>query len=329
MTVWLVYGDDEVLLAGRVNALVNEFVGSADRSLMVDDLDGVDYAIAAIVDAAQTPPFLTDTRVVVARGVERFTTDELPVLAAYLADPLPTTALILATAGGRAPKLLSDAVKRGGGDVVSSDVSSRARDRLTWIDEQLAASGLRVDAAARNVVAETLGEDINRLGAVLETLESTFGAGARLHADDIRPFLGDAGAVPPWELTDAIDRGDTAAALANLSRLVRGGERHPLQILATLHAHYTRMLRLDGAGASDEATAAALLGMKGSTYPARKALDQGRRLGHDGVARAVNLLAAADLDLRGAKEWSGDLVLEVLVARLSKLGPSRGVSRRS
>jgi hypothetical protein len=43
----------------------------------------------------------------------------------------------------------------------------------------------------------------------------------------------------------------------------------------------------------------------------------------------VNLLAAADLDLRGAKEWSGDLVLEVLVARLSKLGPSRAVSRRS
>ena len=104
------------------------------------------------------------------------------------------------------------------------------------------------------MVAETLGEDINRLGALLETLESTFGAGARLHADDIRPFLGDAGAVPPWDLTDAIDRGDTAVALANLSRLLRGGERHPLQILATLHAHYTRMLRLDGAGASDEAT---------------------------------------------------------------------------
>jgi hypothetical protein len=29
------------------------------------------------------------------------------------------------------------------------------------------------------------------------------------------------------------------------------------------------MLRLDGASAGDEATAAALLGLKGSTYPAR------------------------------------------------------------
>ena len=38
-----------------------------------------------------------------------------------------------------------------------------------------------------------------------------------------------------------------------------------------------------------------------------------------GIARAVQLLAAADLDLRGETALSGELVLEVLVARLSKL----------
>jgi DNA polymerase-3 subunit delta len=37
------------------------------------------------------------------------------------------------------------------------------------------------------------------------------------------------------------------------------------------------------------------------------------------VVRAIGLLAQADLDLRGAKEWPDELVMEVLVARLSRL----------
>jgi DNA polymerase-3 subunit delta len=88
--------------------------------------------------------------------------------------------------------------------------------------------------------------------------------------------------------------------------------------MAILHTHYSRLLRLDGSGAHDEKTAAELLGVK-SGFQARKALDQSRRLGHDGIARAIALLAGADLDLRGAKEWPDELVMEVLVARLARL----------
>ena len=39
------------------------------------------------------------------------------------------------------------------------------------------------------------------------------------------------------------------------------------------------------------------------------------------MVRAVDLLAEADLDLRGGKAWPDDLVLEVLVARLARLAP--------
>jgi DNA polymerase-3 subunit delta len=104
-----------------------------------------------------------------------------------------------------------------------------------------------------------------------------------------------------------------------LHRMMTGGGRHPLVITATLHTHYTRLLRLDGAQVADEATAAQLLGMTGSTFPARKALAQARRLGSAGIHRAINLLAEADLGLKGAIDWPGELVLEVLVARLSRL----------
>jgi DNA polymerase-3 subunit delta len=85
-----------------------------------------------------------------------------------------------------------------------------------------------------------------------------------------------------------------------------------------------RVARLDGAGVSNERDAAAVLGIKGSTFPARKALNVAKALGPKGSRRAVALLAEADLTLRGGgTAWPGELVLEVLVARLSRLGGSR------
>ena len=75
------------------------------------------------------------------------------------------------------------------------------------------------------------------------------------------------------------------------------GGRHPLQLMAILHGHYGRLARLDGVAVASEAQAADVLGIKPG-FPAKKALTQYRRLGGDGVRRAIDLLAAADLDLR-------------------------------
>ena len=91
-----------------------------------------------------------------------------------------------------------------------------------------------------------------------------------------------------------------------------------MQLMAILHTHYGRLARLDGVDARSEADAATALGIKPG-FPARKALTQHRRLGGSGVRRAIDLLAAADLDLHGARDLPDDIVMEVLVARLSRL----------
>lgn len=320
LAAYYVKGDDAVLVAQAVRALVPSLLEGDDEGLAVDDVSGDEADVAAVVDAAQTPPFLTARRVVIARDVGRFSSDELAPLLAYLADPLPTTAMVLVAGGGQTSRKLLDAVRKVG-HVVDASVPT-GKGRQSWLASKLKDAPVRLDAAAAAALGEHLGEDVARVDGIVDTLAAAFGEGARLTVDDLEPFLGDPGATAPWDLTDAIDRGDTAAALDHLHRLLGGG-RHPLVVLASLHTHYGRMLRLDGADVADEAAAASALALTGSTFPARKALAQARRLGHPAIGRAITLLSEADLALKGAIEWPPELVLEVLVARLSRLAPRR------
>jgi DNA polymerase-3 subunit delta len=323
--VYLVRGDDEVILRDAARELIHRLLGDVDAGLAVEEIgrdrfqpsDAPEPTIAPLVQAAQTPPFLTERRVVVGRDLDAFTrAEQVAALVSYLDDPLPTTSLVLVWGQGRIPKSLTDAVKRCGGEQVDT---SPGRKVEAWVDEQLAAAGVKLDRAATDRLVGWLGDDPQRLVGLIGTLVGAFGEGARLGVEDIEPLLGEGGGVPPWELTDALDRGDIATALAKLRRMLDGGGRHPLVVMATLHGHYSRMLQLDGADVRGDKDAAALLGLRGSTFPARKALQQARRLGHDRVVEAISLIADADIDLRGGKAWPEDLVLEVLVARLARL----------
>lgn len=332
-TVALLHGDDQVLLANAVRDRVAGLVGDGDRSLMVAELiedaylEDDDYRIAPLVDAAQTPPFLTGRRVVVGREMGRFSTvDSLGPLLSYLENPLETTDLVLVWEKGPAlqrlgavPKRLSEAVAAAGGEVVGAGVPRGRDGAAKWMDTQIAAAGLRLRAGAKRLLADHLGEDMSRLPAVLTTLASAYGPDQALDADDVAPFIWEAGSVPPWELIDAMESGNITDALEKLRRMLHAGGRNEMQVLSTLYSHHNRLLRLDGADAADEKQAAELLGLKGSTFPARKALRQSRKLGSKRIARSIELLAQADLDLRGATAVPPEAVLEVLVARLAQL----------
>jgi DNA polymerase III subunit delta len=322
-TAWLINGEDAGLLAGTVGDLVNELVGTAERSLVLEDFSGEELDVAAVAGACQTPPFLADRRVVVLREAGRFNLDQLQPLLSYLEEPLPTTRLVVAGGGGTLPVKFVNAFKSlPGTALVNTDVTGR--EAHSWVSERIARAPVKLDAAAASAVEAHLGEDLSRLSTLLSTLEAAYGSGATVGPEELEPYLGQPGSVPPWDLTDAIDKGETEAALTVLHRLMEAGARHPLVILAILHRHFGNILRTQSPAITSESEAAGALGIaKGrSTYPARKALDAARRLGPRGSGDAIIALADAELALKGRLDWEPEVVLEVLVARLCRISRS-------
>jgi DNA polymerase-3 subunit delta len=296
---------------------------SAGDDEPADDDDGGDSvempAFTAVTNALSSPPFMTACRVVVVREIGNLSADQSKWLAGWIGDPLDGVHLVLAAGGGRTPVALDKAVKAHG--EVTGPATESTADVLK---HQLADAHVKLapDAAAR--VAEHLGEDAGRVPELVDLWHSAYGDDAVLDLGDIDQYLGDLGTAGPFELTNAIDRGDVPRALEVLHRMLSATSAaqpkplHPMQIMGSLSGHYRRLLRLDDPDIVTKEQAADALGMK-SPGGARFPLEASKRLGTDGLREAMRLLANAELDLRGASGLDERTVTEVLIARLAAL----------
>ncbi|MBK5287905.1 MAG: hypothetical protein JJE46_05490 [Acidimicrobiia bacterium] len=345
--VYIVKGSDPVLRNRELSTLLDGLVGTDDRSFCVeehtvpgkatatgdeddestDDTGGADAIVTAIVNAAQSPPFMTARRIVVVRDYEALPAGACAPIVDVIGDLLDTTDLVFVAGGGRVVKALGDALKganvRGGTAEKINDVLQRELDR----------AGLSMKADAARTVAEHLGDDAGRLGGLVDLWASTYGGGHRLELDEVTPYLNESGAVRPYVLNNHIEAGDVASALEVLDRLLtvtsptQPKPLHPLQVLGILSGRYRKLARLDSDTVVTVDDAHRVWGGKGSTFPAKKALDAARSLGPGGFAPAFDILHRADIQLKGASGLPEGTVLEIAVARLANLhrgGSGRG-----
>jgi DNA polymerase-3 subunit delta len=319
-----------------VHNVVATALEDLDPSFALQDFTAKDVTSAGgesvaprVLEALNTPPFLVNRRVVVLRDAQSLLADEVADLLAWIADPAPAVVLVLAVVGTRAHKLVKAA-----GEVVEVNVGSRSAERVSFVELKLAEYRVTIDHGTAQRVADQVGDDVARIDALARTLASIFGS-SPLNYSHIEPYLGDAGDVPEWDLTDAIDSGDATKAIVVARRMLDSKGRAGLQIVNILQRHYLRMARLEGSGVRGADDAGALLGIKG--FPATKALQMSQRLGTERIATAVHWIANADVALKGGVSYGGkDLdtdmdvteltVVEILVARLAKM--TQGARRR-
>lgn len=331
-----VVGTDATMVYDALHNVIGRALGDLDPSIALQDFTVKDVTatsaesiISKVIEALNTPPFLAERRVVVVRDAQLLVAQEAAQLGEWMAEPAPATVLVVAVVGAKSHRLAKAA-----DEVVEVNVGTRGADRVAFVKAKMGEYGVVIDQSTAQRVADQVGDDVARVDALARTLQSIYGT-APLNFARLEPYLGEAGDVPLWDLTDSIDAGDAARAITVARRMLTSRQRAGLQIVSALERHYLNMARLEGSGVATKDEAASLLGI--SAFPASKALAMSERLGARRLATAVGWITDADLALKGSLSYGGrdldsDLdateltVIELLVARLARL--SYGARRR-
>lgn len=327
----VVVGTDATMVYDALRHVVTAALGGLDPSVALQDFTVKDVTtaggsvLAAVLEALYTPPFLVERRVVVVRDAQGLSGEETAALAAWMREPAPGVVVVVAVVGAKSHKLVGAA-----DEVRDVNVGYGAKSRASFVNETLARYRVVADAPAAALIAGRVGDDVARVDALARLLAAVYGT-APLGVTHVEPYLGEAGGVPEWDLTDALESADAARAITVARRMLDSRGRAGVQIVNMLQRYYLRMARLEGADVTSADDAARLLGM--NAFGAKKLLAMAGRLGAARIADAVHLIANADVDLKGAVSYGGkDLetdrdvteltVIEVLVARLARLSAS-------
>lgn len=157
---------------------------------------------------------------------------------------LDSTEVVLVSIGALARPLSAAAKARG--EIVTV-AKMWERDVAGWITAEAKGRSVEIDRTGIDALVQKYGTDTAGLGKALDQLAS---GGGKVTAQTVLTRFRNRPDEPPWQITDAIGRGNVGDALRRLADFLVHG--HPLVFLATLEGDLRR--RSLALAAPDEAT---------------------------------------------------------------------------
>lgn len=326
--VCVAYGDEPFLKRQVLGRLRHAILGDGDGEFSWDELDEKEAKVALrdVVDELSTVSlFGSGRRVVAVLNADEFVTRFRPQLEDYVAKPRSTGILILEVKTWPANTRLFKAVAASGLQIECKAPSvDRASGWLVqWAAEKHSA---KLDRSAAELMVDIVGPELGLLDQELAKLAAA--TDGTIDITLVRDLVGGWRAKTAWEMIDAALAGQAGDALAQLDRLLAGGE-HPLAVLGPLGWTLRQMAAAVGIIEQSE--------LQGRKPPLRMALEQAgakpfaiakvekqlMRLGRARGAHLFRWLLEADLAMKGpsSSPHRARLVLEELLCRLAAPAP--------
>jgi DNA polymerase-3 subunit delta len=316
----LVVGPED-LLVDRAVARVVHAARAVDAEVDVRDLDATGLE-PGTVTGHTSPSLFGERTVIVVRGLQDAADallDELvEVCQAARAGALEAVHVVLVHRGGQRGKRLLDAARKAGATEVACKEVKYDSDKLAFVRDELKAARRQASPEAMRALVDAVGSDLRELaGACAQLVADTDGL---IDADVVDRYHGGRVEVTGFKVADAAIEGRCEEALALVRHALATGV-DPVPLNATLGAGLRAVVKVAGARRGSPEELARELGM--APFQVKKARGQLRGWTPEGIARAIQAVAWADAQIKGA----GADPLYALERTVVEVARSRGAAR--
>ncbi|HYA88026.1 MAG TPA: DNA polymerase III subunit delta [Nitrospirota bacterium] len=311
--LYLFYGEEEFLIQEALDLLIDAVVEPGAREFNFNVLYCRDTAASDIVSIAQTLPFMSEKRLVIAKEVDALKAADLEELVPYLNDPSPSTCLVLVSNLGRyEKKSVTAAVESHGGTIRFYPLLDR--EIAGWIESRAKSLGVTIQQDASQYLWQTIGNDLQKIKNELEKVIIHLQDRKTITFDDVKTVVGDFREYSSFDLAAALGQKNTEKALLILSRLLQEGEA-PVGLLGSVAWNFRRLLQAKSMEAAGISSDEIMKKQRVIFHQARLFKEQMRRYTMDELRETFSVLLAADRALKSSG-LNGRLVLERMILKL-------------
>ncbi len=236
---YLIYGDEAYLRLQNRDKLLKA-LGCDSSSMNFNRYEGEACSPAAIIDMAETMPFLADKRVILVQN-SGFFKDGCPELADYLKKPADTALLIFVEKEVDRRKDIYKAVAKSGFDIecVTQDEVMLKK----WVASKFRSEGKSISAQALARLIEHVGTDMSNISTEIEKLVCFCIDKSEISVEDIDAVCANYLTGRIFAMTDAISAQNQKQAMELYYDLLALKEP-PAKILALITRQFNIMLQV-------------------------------------------------------------------------------------
>lgn len=323
LPLYVVVGEERFLRDQLVADLRTLSLGDGLADFNEDKFTAGEADVEKVLAAARTVPMMASRRFVLVRSLERWDGDSdgaMDRLAAYAADPVPTTCLVLTGAKLDGRRKFASLAKKGDYLVPCEPLGDR--ERAAWILSRSQALGHFMAPEVAELLAEITGGELSYASDALERLSLYVGPKEPIDEAAVAECVARVRTADTWALVDAVGARDLERALRTLADVYDPRDRG-LPLLGALAWSVRQLARcqialLEGAGPEEAGRAAGAY----QPFRARELANKARALRPREPERWLGILAETDLALKSSRR-SPEAILEDMITRLCrKSGPS-------
>ena len=304
LPAYLTVGEDRLKRKSVTARLKARLEQQGDLSFNYDRFDGETAAGDEVVNAANTMPFASEVRLVEVSHVEKMRKQDSEAIVEYLANPCPTTVMLLD--GDKLAKntRLYKAVASLGRSAVI-ECASMKEGELVGMTRKLAAGygASFSEAAARKLVA-LLGTDTVAIDAEVKKIALAHVGSSPVDAAEVEALVVRKTELKPWDFTDALANRDLRKCLWVLPQLksVTPYQLLPQSVNRIREIICAKSLSESGQTSALEAEISAFRGKKVSKWQVQNHVAWSRKWTAEELRGAIRLARGAELDMKSGKD---------------------------
>ena len=283
----------EVVLTERAIGSTVQALRDVDSDLEVIKLYAEEYENGALTMHA-SPSLFGGTKAIVVHDLEDAPDELLAEVLDYVKAPADEITLVVTHKGGMRGKKVLDTLKKAGARVIECPLIKSDRDKEQFASNEFRRQGRKVTPGAVRALVEAVGKDVRELAAACAQLaEDTEGV---VDEAMVEKYHGGKVEATGFKVADAAIAGNAGEALRLLRHAISTGD-NPVPIVAVLAMQLRQMVKVDAAGRGPSGQLAKTLGM--APWQVEQATKKLRGWDPDGLAEAIQAVAAADFDVKG------------------------------